>query len=143
MKIAVLDDNSDMGEMLKQGLELAGHTVVVYASPAEFLTDINTMPYQSSRNDARQEGVKSSPDQIWSGPPFDLIMVDLFLSEGFSGVQVIQQVWNTFPNLPAILISAATSWDIEAARKIVPTVKILRKPFTMAALWEITKEITR
>jgi DNA-binding response OmpR family regulator len=143
MKIAVLDDNLDMGEMLKQGLELAGHTVVVYSSPSAFLANFNAIPYQSLGNDDQQEGVKASPDQIWSSPPFDLIMIDLFLSEGFSGVQVIQQVWNTFPNLPAILTSAATSWEVEAARKALPTVVILRKPFTMAALWAITKEITR
>lgn len=141
MKIAVLDDNLDMGEMLKQGLELARHNVVVYSSPLEFLTDFNVMPYQSLRNDAQQKGFKSSQDRIWHSTPFDLIMVDLFLSEGFSGVQVIQQVWNIFPNLPAILISAATSWDIEAARKTLPTVAILRKPFTMAALWAITKKL--
>jgi DNA-binding response OmpR family regulator len=141
MKIAVLDDNPDMGEMLKQGLELAGHTVVVYSSPAKFLANFNAMPDQSSCNDAQQADVTSSSDQNWSRTPFDLIMVDLYLSEGFSGVQVIQQVWNTFPNLPAILISASTSWDIEAARKALPGVAILRKPFTMAALWAIAKEI--
>jgi CheY-like chemotaxis protein len=141
MKIAVLDDNPDMGEMLKQGLELAGHTAVVYSSPSEFLTDISVMSYQSLGNDDQQEGVKASPDRIRTGPPFDLILVDLLLSEGFSGVQVIQQVWNIFPNLPAILISASASWDIEGASKALPNVEILRKPFTLAALWAITKKL--
>ena len=40
MKIAVLDDNLPIGEMLQQALELAGHTIIVYVSPSEFLANI-------------------------------------------------------------------------------------------------------
>lgn len=31
MRLAVIDDNPDIGEMLQKYLELAGHTVVVYS----------------------------------------------------------------------------------------------------------------
>jgi DNA-binding NtrC family response regulator len=40
MRIAVLDDNVAIGEMLQHALELAGHTVVVYYSPSKFLAKI-------------------------------------------------------------------------------------------------------
>jgi len=122
VKIAVLDDNIIIGEMLQQSLELAGHSVVVYSSPSQFFAAINA------------EAPKTAP--------FDLMIVDLLLSEGFSGVEVIQRVRNVFLDLPAILISAARSWEIEAARRALPTVRVLQKPFRMAALLATMKELS-
>ncbi len=124
VKIAVLDDNVIIGEMLQQGLELVRHTVVVYSSPSKFFTNIH----------AEESKAASAP--------FDLIIVDLLLSEEFSGVEVIHQVRNTFPNLPAILISAGSSWEIDAARRALPTVRVLRKPFKMTTLLAMIKELS-
>ena len=124
MKIAVLDDNLIIGEMLQQGLELAGHTIVVYSSPSKFLTDINA-------KEAKMAAV-----------PFDLIIVDLLLSERTSGVEVIHQTRNIFPDLPAILISAGSSLEVEAARRALPGVRVLRKPFSITALLTMMKELT-
>lgn len=123
MRIAVLDDNQSIGEMLRHALELEGHTVVVYFDSEKFLASIN--------------------DPTTASTPFDLIVVDLLLSNGISGVEVIRQVWNTFPNLPVILISAGSSWEIEAARRALPTVKVLRKPFRIASLLAMIRELKK
>jgi len=124
VKIAVLDDNPGIGEMLRHGLELAGHTVVVYTSPSKFFTDI-----------------KAEEPEIVS-VSFDLIIVDLRLSERTSGVEVIHRLRNIFPDLFVILISAAASWEIEAAREALPTVAVLQKPFKLATLLAIIKELS-
>src|SRR5207244_11656302 len=121
MRIAVLDDNLTIGLMLQHGLELAGHTVAVYSSPSKFLADIIAPTTPSTS--------------------FDLIIVDLLLSEGFSGVDVIHQVRNTFPDLPVILISAGSTQEIEAASRALPTVRVLRKPFKRATLLALIKEL--
>ena len=121
MRIAVLDDNQNIGEMLQKYLELEGHTVVVYYSPSKFLVNI------------------IEPTTV--SPPFDLMIVDLFLPEGMSGGEVIHQVKNIFPDLPAILISAGSMWEIEAARRALPTVRVLRKPFSMATLLAMIQEL--
>jgi len=121
MRIAVLDDSQNIGEMLQQYLELEGHTVVVYYSPSKFLVNI------------------IEPTTV--STPFDLMIVDLFLSEGMSGGAVIQQVRNIFPDLPAILISADSTWEIEAARRGSPPVRVLRKPFSMATLLAMIREL--
>jgi DNA-binding response OmpR family regulator len=121
MRIAVLDDNQIIGEMLQQYLELEGHTVVVYYSPSKFLVNM------------------IEPTSV--STPFDLMIVDLFLSEGISGEEVIHQVRNSFPDLPGILISAGSTWEIEAARRALPTVRVLRKPFNMATLLAMIQEI--
>jgi len=124
VKIAVLDDNLTIGEMLQQGLELAGHTVVLYSSPSKFLTDIN------------------AKEAKMAAAPFDLMIVDLLLSERTSGLEVIHQVRNIFPDLPAILISAGSSLEVEAARRALPGVRVLRKPFRIAALLTMMKELS-
>jgi DNA-binding response OmpR family regulator len=124
VKIAVLDDNLIIGEMLQQGLELVGHTVVVYSSPSKFFTDIHA------------EEAKAPL------APFDSIIVDLLLPEEISGAEVIHQVRTIFPALPAILISAGSSWEIEAARRALPTVRVLRKPFKITTLLAMIKELS-
>ncbi len=124
VKIAVLDDNPGIGEMLRHGLELVGHTVVVYTSPSKFFTDIKAV----------------EPKTV--SVPFDLIIVDLRLSERTSGIEVIHQVRKSFPDIFVILISAAASWEIEAARTALPTVTVLQKPFKLATLLAIIKELS-
>jgi DNA-binding response OmpR family regulator len=121
LRIAVLDDNPDIGEMLQIGLELYGHTVASYFNPSTFLSTL-------------MEPTSAST-------PFDLLIIDLFLSEGISGVEVVQQVWNAFPDLPVILISACSSWQIEPARRALPGVRVLRKPFSLATLLAMVKEL--
>ena len=121
MKIAVLDDNQCIGEMLQYYLGLKGHTVVVYCSPSKFLVNIIEPPTAST--------------------PLDLLVVDLFLSEGISGVEVIRQVWNAFPDLPVILISAGGFWQIETARRAVSGVRVLQKPLNIATLLAMVKEL--
>src|SRR5437016_12320999 len=111
--------------MLQQGLELAGHTVVVYSDPSTFFTGISA---EASKAESA---------------PFDLMIVDLLLTERISGVEVIQRVRSIFPDLPAILISAGSSWEIEAAGKALPMVMVLRKPFKIATLLAMTEELTR
>ena len=123
MRIAVLDDNLDIGEMLQRSLELDGHTVATFCIPSQFLATL-------------MEPTSAST-------PFDLFIVDLFLSEGISGVEVIHQVWNAFPALPVILISAGSSWQIEPARTALPGVKVLRKPFSLEILLAMVKEFSR
>jgi len=122
MRIAVLDDNADIGEMLQQALELAGHTVVVYYSPSKLLAKI----------------IEPTTASI----PFDLLIVDLLLEEGMSGVEVIHRAWHSFPDLPVILISTGSSWQIEAARRALPSVKVLRKPFSLSTLLAMVKELS-
>ena len=121
MRIAVLEDNITIGEMLQQGLKLEGHTVVVYYSPTEFLAKV-IEPTTASTS-------------------FDLVIVDLFFSEGISGGEVIHQVRQTFPDLPVIFIAAGSSWQIEAARRAVPGVRVLRKPFSLTTLLAMIREL--
>jgi two-component system, cell cycle response regulator CpdR len=123
MRIVVLDDQRSICEVLQLGLELDGHTVDIYDIPSAFLVTLTASATTSE--------------------PFDLLIVDLCLSEGMSGVEVIHQVWDAFPNLPVILISAASSWLIEPARRALPGVRVLAKPFSIRSLLALMKEFAR
>jgi DNA-binding response OmpR family regulator len=121
MQIAILDDNVDVGDMIKEGLQLAGHTVSLYLSPSKFLTDLRDPT----------KGLRS----------LDLLIVDFDLAEGISGVEVIIQVRIIFPNLPVIFITAASTREIDAARRAIPGLEVLRKPFRMSALLTMVKNL--
>jgi DNA-binding response OmpR family regulator len=120
MQIAVLDDSVDVGEMMKEGLELAGHTVSLYFSPSKFLATIR--------------------DATTGLTSLDLLIVDLDLAEGISGVEVIIQVRTNYPHLPVIFISAGSSWEIEAVSRVVPGIEVLRKPFKLSTLLTLVKK---
>ena len=94
---------------------------------------ISTTPFFREGNPRIMSGCQSTP--------LDLMIVDLFLSEGISGGDVIHQVRKILPDLPVILISAASAWEIEAAKRALPTVRVLRKPFSMASLLALIQEL--
>ena len=123
MRIALLEDNITIGLMLQQGLKLEGHTIVVNYSPTEFLAHMS--------------------EPTTASTSFDLLIIDLLLSEGISGGEVLQQVRRTFPDLPVIFITEGSSWQIEAAKRAVPTVRVLRKPFTMTTLLAMIRELQK
>jgi DNA-binding response OmpR family regulator len=119
MNIAVLEEHTDIGEMLQHGLQLAGYSVMVYSHPAAFLAAL------------------FAPVSV----PFDCIIVDLPLAAGMSGREVVQQVKKTFPALPIILIVDGTSWEVEAARRDLPGIGVLRKPFKLTTLLSMVKQL--
>ena len=119
MNIAVLEDHPDIAEMLQHGLELAGYSVVAYSSPAAFFTAL------------------LAP----ASAPVDCLIVDLPLIEGLSGGEVVQRVRKTFPALPTILIVEGSSWGIEAVRRDLPDIEVLRKPFKLTTLLSLLKRL--
>jgi DNA-binding response OmpR family regulator len=112
MNIAVLEDHPDIGEMLQHGLGLAGHSVVVYERSAPFFAAL----------------LAPAPT------PFDCLIVDLPLMEGIPASELIQRVRKTLPALPVILIVEGSSWEIEAARRVLPGIELLQKPFKLTTL---------
>jgi DNA-binding response OmpR family regulator len=120
MNIVVLEEQSDVGEMLRHGLELAGHSVVVYSSPAPLLAAL------------------SAPAPV----PVDCLIVALPLTEGISGEECVQRLRKTFPALPVILIMDGSSWEVESARRISPGIEVLRKPFKLATLLSLLKKLS-
>lgn len=123
MRIEILEDYQGLARILQLSLEKAGYTVHTSHTIRDFLAFMT------------------------SPTPADLIIVDFRLlaerSEvGLSGADVIRHIRTICPNLPAILISAVPLAKLETATAGLSGVKVLQKPFKMAALLETIKTIS-
>jgi hypothetical protein len=45
------------------------------------------------------------------------------------------------PDLPAVLIVEGSSWEIEAAGRVLPGIEVLRKPFKLAKLLSLLRQL--
>ena len=116
MKIAVIDDQSEIRYSVSKILKRAGHNTLLL-SGLEF--DI----------------IKQIKD---SG--IDLLIVDVMLSEDFSGIDLIKTLLRQSIKLPVILMTAYTTPTnmIEASK--IGIKDILQKPFTPDELKEMIKK---
>jgi DNA-binding response OmpR family regulator len=127
MNIALLEDNPDIGEFLVIALEMAGHHAEVYTQGHSLLARL------------------LSEDALAPPLSYDLLMVDLLLPGGLSGLEVIARIRQVIPpgKLPIIIISgAAASYFVQAHRDF-PDILIVRKPFEMKTLLRVIEELTR
>ena len=123
MRIGILEDNQALARILQLSLELTGHKVHNTETIKDFLV------------------VVLSPIVV------ELIIVDFRLfSEpsgvGLTGADVIRFVRRTYPDLPAILTSAAPLPRLHVGIEGLSRVKILQKPFRVAHLLETIKVLT-
>src|SRR5579884_1693754 len=109
MHIGVVEDNPAVLSMIETALALHGHSVETYSNQSSFLSDL---------------------ERSMHIPPFDLVLVDLFLDSG-SGIDVIEALRLVQPRIPAILISAAEENVLAPIRRHYPDLSILQKPFKM------------
>jgi len=126
--IGVVEDNPAVLSMIEMALALYGHSVETYSSSASFLSALE-----------KSERI----------PPYDLVLVDLFLDER-SGTDLIEALGShttLSPGSPpqvikAILISAAEESVLTPIRKRYPNLPILRKPFKVQELVSLVSKVT-
>ena len=116
MNIGVLEDDPRICEILTEILERNHHLVSLYQQGWDILDAVF---------------FEESP---FHPQPFDILLVDLLLQGEISGIQVIAQMRQSFPNMPIVVISAVSSHDLENVQRMYPEVKIIQKPFSMDAL---------
>ncbi|HTK11152.1 MAG TPA: response regulator [Ktedonobacteraceae bacterium] len=121
MHISVIEDNAGVRTMVETALKLHGHVVETYAnSPSFFL--------------ALQAAERT--------PPYDLVIVDLFLEQQL-GTDIVEALSTKQPQvIPTILISAAEENVVAPIRKCYPDLPILRKPFKIQALVSLINKAT-
>ena len=123
MRVGILDDHAGICEMLSIALKMEGHTIYACQDSAEFL--------------ARVIGEQTPP----SSGGYDLMIVDYHLAGELSGVDVIRQVREFYPDLPALLISAEHLKTLEAAKEGLSGVRLLLKPIRLSTLLATIKEM--
>lgn len=121
MHISVIDDNPGVRVMVATALKLQGHIVETYANSSSFFSALQ------------------SNGRI---PPYDLVIVDLFL-ENRLGTEIIDAMSMTKSQvIPTILISAAEENTFAPIRKSYPDLQILQKPFKLQALVSLVNRAT-
>ena len=121
MHIGVVEDNPAVLSMVETALALHGHSVETYSDRSSFLSALQRAGHI---------------------PPFDLVLVDLFLDQG-SGIELIEVLRLVQPRaVPAILISAAEGTILAPIRKRYPDLPILQKPFKVQELVSLIDKTT-
>ena len=118
MKIAILEDQPDILELLTTGLELAGHRAYPYRTGTSLVETLFT------------------PQSKHAPLPYDLLIIDLYLPGTPSGVEVINAIHQHIPpgTLPIILTWATSQSELSDLQAHLPTVNVLRQPFHLKDL---------
>lgn len=125
MRIGILENDSDIQDVFEHACALHGHTAHSY-SWAQPLLDQFFL----------QEGEALSS-------PYDVLLVDLGLSGGISGEEVIARLFQGLPaeRIPAIIVvSGASAGTLERVRRAFPSIAVLSKPVRLHTLLKTIEE---
>lgn len=113
MKIAILEDQSAILELLTTALEMAGHRVYPYHTGTSLVETLFT------------------PQSKYAPLPYDLLIIDLYLPGTEAGVEVIDSIYQHIlpETLPIILTSATSLSGLTDLQAHLPMVTVLRQPF--------------
>ena len=128
MHIGVVEDNPAVLSMIETALTFHGYSVETYNNSSSFFSALE-----------KSERI----------PPYDLVLVDLFLDErlGTDLIEALRGSITLSPGqhtqvIPAILISAAEENTLTPIRKRYPNLPILRKPFRVQELISLISKVT-
>lgn len=118
MRIGVVEDHSEILNYLTFVLEGARHSVYPHLSGASLMNRLFV---------ERAEG---------AALPYDLVLLDLWLPGGLSGLEVLEYVRQVLSadELPVLIISSASRNQLARLAQRFPDVSILRKPFRVKDL---------
>lgn len=127
MRIGLVEDNTQIAEMLEVGLNLSGNEVTIYRNAQKCMTAIlearfNDMPL-----------------------PHDILISDLDLGQGIDGAEMIRRLrqFITPQELPVIIMSGRDLVELNLLSQNLFDIRILQKPITPGALLkEIRREVS-
>ncbi len=126
MRIAILEDNQAILDMVTIALEMQGHTISTHMDSSSLL---------------RTLFAESNYGRVL---PYDLLIVDMMLPGEMSGLQTVEYIHNSIsPNkLPAIIITGVSQAEVERIKVSLPTVPVIRKPFKISMLRQVIEAVT-
>ena len=116
MRVGVVEDDILTCGMLSETIERFGHIPFIYHDGWSFLEAL-TGNYQTTESD-----------------PFDIVLLDILLPGSISGIEVLNYLHLTRPELPLVILSAINSQDLANIKEQFPDTKVLQKPFHLSDL---------
>ena len=108
MRVLVIEDNSELRNLVRIALEAGGHEVLTAQHGADALAYLN-------------------------GHAVHAVVTDIFMPE-MDGIEVIATLREQFPDIKVIAMSGRPGVDYLAVAKELGAARILRKPFGMDEL---------
>lgn len=120
MRIGLLEDNPSIVDWLSTALGMAGHSVSPYYDGPSLLAHL------------------FATESISPTLPFDLLLVDLYLPGGISGLDVINRLRKAIPSeqFPIIVVSGASLSELNRLHASHPDIPVLQEPFRVGTLLE-------
>lgn len=117
-RVLVVEDDRNVRDYLAAALESAGRELEIVAA--------------SNGREASER---------LSAAEFDLLLTDLNMPE-VNGIELVRVVRSSFPNLPIVLMSGASSeWRPDLAREGIDDLPLLTKPVSVSQLVELVTGI--
>ncbi|MCE3223174.1 MAG: Signal transduction response regulator, receiver domain [Nitrospira sp.] len=116
--ILIIDDDAALREVLRVGLEAAGHTV------------------RDMKNG--REGIRA-----FRKAPCDLVITDIYMPER-DGLELIEALRRTHPHVKIMAMSGASgTMDYLNKARLLGAVMVMQKPFVISALLNAVAELIR
>ena len=112
--VALVEDDCDMRAMLSDYLSFRGFRVHSFADPLEFLSQHKKEP--ASR--------------------IHLLISDIAMPR-MNGLELVQHLHDSDPELPVVLISAGASHDVKQRAEALGVTELMDKPLSLEALFKV------
>ncbi len=128
--VGLLEDNARIAKLCAAMLHYGGHQVTVYNHPEACLKAL--LPEASNPEELISDWKVCGKLHL----PIDVLILDFYLPE-MNGLEVIQHLQESpkTRELPLILCSAASDYEVHQALTMAPHITLLEKPFQIQALF--------
>lgn len=120
-KILIMDDEEKIRDVTKNLIIELGHEAETAATG--------------------EEAIEKYKQNLKSGSPYDLLILDLMVLTGMGGKEALAQIHNIDPNAKAIVCSGYSNDSVIARHKKYGFIDYLPKPFTVTQLQETLNRI--
>jgi len=142
-RILIIDDNEAIHEDFKKALSFNSENINADMDALENIlsdkkSEVQQFPvliidsaYQG------QTGLQLIKNAIDKGIPYALAFVDIRMPPGWDGVETIEQIWKTDPNIQTVICSAYSDYSWEALFNRIghsDRLLIIKKPFDMVEI---------
>jgi DNA-binding NtrC family response regulator len=114
------------------------HILIVEDNPdhRELLADILKENYKVSHADSKEECLK-----IIKEKKYDVVILDYYLKNQFSGLEILKEITNNYPHIPVIMVTAYGSEDVAVSALKSGARDYIRKTLDNTFIKQVAKNI--
>ncbi len=147
-RILVIDDNPDIQRdfktiLLQANTKLDTRSAKLFGRSARKSTPMSK--YELDFASQGKDGHEKIKQALSQNRPYELVFVDMRISPGWDGLETIEHIWKTDPNIQVVICTAHSnhSWE-EISQRLgrSENLLILKKPFDSAEIAQFAATLT-